>query len=127
MLPALTLRIVQPTPEARARLVAYYNQIVDRRRGEFSDVSDFAARWAEQAWRLALVLHAGLHGAQAHGHQLTLETAVNAIDLIEWFVNQQLNLLSKGRRHSARKLEDEVFELLANSEAASRCGLRDRP
>ena len=33
----------------------------------------FAARYAEQAWRLAVVLHAALHGAEAGGQPLTLE------------------------------------------------------
>jgi hypothetical protein len=106
-------RIFQPTPEALARLNDYHNRIVDRRRGDLHDLTSYAARWAEQAWRLAVVLHAGLHGARAHEHQLADETAANAVRLAQWFADQQVDILAKGRRHASQKKEEEVLELLA--------------
>jgi hypothetical protein len=107
---------IQASPEARARLEAFFNEIVDRRRtGELGDVGRYASRWCEQAARLALVLHAGLHGNQAHAHQLEIETAENAIRLARWFAHQQLGLLAKGRRQAAEKLEDEVLELIESN------------
>ena len=105
--------IIKPTPEALARLNAYHNEIVDRRRGDLHDLTSYAARWAEQAWRLAVVLHAAVHGAQAHNHPLADETAANAIRLAQWFADQQLDTLARGRRRVAQKKEDEVTELLA--------------
>jgi len=111
---------IKPTPEARQRLEAFFNEIVDRRKaGELADVGQYASRWCEQAARIALVLHAGLHGAAAHQHPLVLETADNAVKLAQWFAAQQLNLLAKGRRAAAAKLEDEVMALL---EATQRKG-----
>jgi hypothetical protein len=104
--------VLQPTPETRQRFVDYHNAIVERRKAELRDVTGFAARWCENAWRLAVVLHAGLYGADAHNHPLELATAENAIRLSEWFAEEQLEILAKGRRAAAAKLEDQVLELL---------------
>lgn len=107
---------VQATPEARQCLESYFNEIVDRRRaGELTDVSQYASRWCEQAARIALALHAGLHGAHAHQHPLELETAENAVRFAKWFADQQLGLLAKGRHAAASKQEDEVLELIESN------------
>src|SRR5262249_1039584 len=107
---------IEATPEARQRLEAYFNEIVDRRKtGELSDVSQYAARWCEQAARLAIALHAGLYGSGAHQHPLALETVEKAVQLAKWFANQQLNLLAKGRHAAATKKEDEVLELVKSN------------
>jgi hypothetical protein len=104
---------IQPTAEAHAALIGFHNEIVDRRQqGELADVGGFAARWAEQAWRLSVVLHAGFHGAEAHQHDLSAETAHSAIQLARWFSDEQLAILAKGRRAAAEKLEVQVFALL---------------
>ncbi len=104
---------IQATPQARERLEAYFNEIVDRRKaGELGDVSQYASRWCEQAARLAITLHAGLYGANAHQYSLTLETADNAVRLAKWFADQQLGLLTNGRRTAAKKVEETVLELL---------------
>ena len=104
---------ITATPEARQRLEDYFNEIVDRRKaGELADVSQYASRWCEQAARLAITLHTGLHGATAQQYPLDLETAENAVKLAKWFADQQLDLLTKGRRAAATKLEDEVLKLL---------------
>lgn len=112
----LNVHPIEPTPEARDRLVAYFNEVVARRKaGDLSDVSQYASRWCEQAARLAVVLHAGLHGAEAHRHPLALETATSAVHLAEWFAKQQLNLLAKGRRTAAEKVETAVLELIESN------------
>lgn len=104
---------IQATPEARQRLETFFDEIVDRRKaGELADVSQYASRWCEQAARLAITLHAGLHGATAHQHPLAPETADNAVTLARWFADQQLGLLAKGRHTAAAKVEEEVLELL---------------
>ncbi len=83
---------------------AHHNAIVARRRRELRDVTSFAARWNEQAWRIAVCLHGAQHGAAAHHHQLELETAQRAITLANWFAAQQLEILNAGRtqRRTAR-------------------------
>ena len=52
-------------PRSRPCSSAHYNSVVERRRGELADVGPFAARWAEQGWRLVIVLHAATWGGSA--------------------------------------------------------------
>jgi hypothetical protein len=49
---------IESTREARQMMDAHHNQIVERRLGELRDVTTYAARWNEQAWRIAVCLHA---------------------------------------------------------------------
>ena len=91
---------------------AHYNAIVKRRRGDLRDVTIYAARWNEQAWRIAVCLHAGLHGAHAHEHKLELDTVKRAIELADWFAAQQLEILSASREKARRELWNEVLSLL---------------
>ena len=87
---------------------------------DLADVGAFAARYAEQAWRVAVVLHAALLGSEAGSHSLTLETAQNAISLVEWFSAAQLDILAKGRHAAAEKVSEEVIELLATRQERQR-------
>jgi hypothetical protein len=90
----------------------HYNRIVKRRRSDLRDVTIYAARWNEQAWRIAVVLHAATHGAHAHEYKLELDTAKRAIELADWFAGQQLEILSATREKARRKIWDEVLSLL---------------
>jgi hypothetical protein len=97
-------------------LNGHFDSIVERwESGETRDVASYAARWGEQAWRLAVCLHAGEWGAQAHEQTLEVETAARAIELAEWFAAQQLEILSAGRAEGRRKKRDEVLSLLADN------------
>jgi hypothetical protein len=84
---------------------------VKRRRSDLRDVTIYAARWDEQAWRIAVCLHAGLHGAHAHEHTLDLDTAKRAIELADWFASQQLEILSASRDKARREKWDRVLSL----------------
>lgn len=108
---------ITAAPEATELLTQFHNRVVDRRAVDLADVGAFAARYAEQAWRVAVVLHAALHGAEAGGQPLSLETAQHAVQLVEWFIAAQLDILAKGRRTAAEKVETAVLELIeANRE-----------
>ncbi len=78
---------IEPTSEALEAMNAHHNAIVKRRRADLRDVTIYVARWNEQAWRIAVCLHAGLHGAHAHEHALELDTAKRAIELADWFAS----------------------------------------
>jgi hypothetical protein len=106
---------IQPADDALAALVGYHNAIVDRRKADLSDVGSFAARWAEQAWRIGVCLHAGRHGASAGERQLGVDTALAAIRLAEWFSEQQLAILGGVREAGKRAVRDEVLALLADT------------
>jgi hypothetical protein len=103
---------ITPMPEALVALNDYHNRIVERRDTDLADMGAFAARYAENAWRLSVVLHAGLHGQDAHNQPLHPETASNAVRVVEWFVASQRDILAKGRHAAAAKVEDEVLKLL---------------
>lgn len=105
---------IEPTSEARHRLNDHHNQIVKRRLNGLRDVTTYAARWNEQAWRIAVCLHAGLHGEDAGGSMLARETAVSAIALADWFAGEQLRILARGRHAARRAKRDEVRTLLAD-------------
>ena len=94
---------IVPTPEALRAFNDHHNVIVKRRRGELRDVTSYAARWNEQAWRIAVCLHAGTHGGQANEQPVSLETAQRAIVLADWFTAEQLRILNAGR--AQRKIE----------------------
>ena len=106
---------IEPTPEARQMMHAHHNQIVERRLAELRDVTTYAARWNEQAWRIAVCLHAGLHGEHAGEWTLAADTAASAIALADWFAGEQLRILARGRHAARRVKRDEVLELLADA------------
>jgi hypothetical protein len=39
-----------------------HNTIVRRGRGRLADIRSFAARWVEQTWKVAILVHVGTHG-----------------------------------------------------------------
>jgi hypothetical protein len=104
---------IEPTGEALEAMNAHHNAIVKRRRGDLRDVNIYAARWNEQAWRIAVVLHAAQYGAGAHANKLEIDTAKRAIELADWFATQQLEILSASREKARREIWDEVLSLLA--------------
>jgi replicative DNA helicase len=106
-------RIIIPSPAAMTLLTDYHNAIVDRRKNELKDVTSYAARWAEQAWRISVVLHAAEYGRQAHDHELTHATAIHATEMMDWFAAQQLDILSGGRWKAQRDRRNEVLSLFA--------------
>ena len=106
---------LEPTPEARQMMKEHHNQIVEQRLGGLRDVTTYAARWNEQAWRMAVCLHAGLHGEAAGGQALEASTAASAIALADWFAEEQLRILAGGRMAARRAKLDEVLGLLADT------------
>jgi len=105
---------IEPTTAAFQLFTDHHNHIVDRRLSDLKDITSFAGRWTEQAWRLSVVLHAAQHGAQAHEHHLSAETATAAITLADWHAAQQLDILSGGRWQAKRDQQKEVLLLLVD-------------
>lgn len=103
--------IIDPTPEARMVLDSLANESADNQEedGEWNWCRPFAARLAENAWRLALVFHAIRHAGEAPSHRLGVETANAAVRIARWFFNETLGLLSpiRSKQETARmqKLE----------------------
>ncbi len=108
-------RIVTPTPEAFTVMHLFDNECRRDRHsgGKHADVASYSARWAENAWKLALILHAGHHGAEAHMHPLTETTAKDAVELMRWFIAGQLELLAVGRNQKRQARLADLVGLLA--------------
>ena len=106
---------IEPSPEAAGILINYHNAIVDRRAGDLADIGTFAARYAENAWRMSVVLHAAQWADQAGRQPLASDTAANGVRLVDWFAQSQQEILAKGRRKAAVKVQDEVLELLTSN------------
>lgn len=103
-----TPREIQVSQEANSLFRDYENENVRRRQstGDLTGRASFVARWTENAWRLALVLHAAKEGRNADKHILAATTASDAIEIMRWFSEQQLDLITTGRHevHKARLL-----------------------
>jgi hypothetical protein len=89
--------IVPTSLAAKQVIVDYYNHIADRRGDDLKDVSGFAARWHEQASRLAVVLHAAKHGPEAARLEIQEDTARAGVEMAEWFAAEQLAILESSR------------------------------
>ncbi len=105
------------------------NECRARRRtgGDVNDIAGFAARWAEQAWRLSVGLHAMAHGDTAHDHPLSAEIAQHGITLARWFIEQQLVLLNADRRKRQGERAERLIEILRKNDGkVTLRALRDR-
>jgi acetolactate synthase regulatory subunit len=74
--------------------------------------ASFVARWTENAWRLALVLHAAEHGTNAHNVMLPPETAQSATRIIDWFARGQLDLIQRSRRDEDNDSVERLLEIV---------------
>ena len=105
---------IQPAPEVLQLMDAHCDCIIERLKTDLQDVETYAARWNEQAWRIAVCLHAGLHGENAGKQTMSGATAASAIAIADWFAGEQLRILARGRQVARRAKLDEVLELLAD-------------
>jgi len=100
--------------------------VVRRRRTgcELHDVASYAARWAEIAWRLCVVIHAAEHGTDAPKHSLSEASANAAVTLMKWFAREQLSILSEGLLERKTERVEKVVQVLSKS-PGERLSLRE--
>lgn len=96
---------IQAEREARRVIVNFKNASSARTRegGDLRDIAPFVNRWAENAWRLAVVLHAGKYGRKAGKVELELDTAHRAVEIVKWFNREQLAILAPERSKRNKK------------------------
>lgn len=99
--------------------------LVERQRpgGDLADVASCAARWVEQTWRIMLVLHVAKQW-KTSPHHVSMDTAAEAIQLMNWFATQQLLLLSTKREKKQDERFDALMEILRRKSGQC-CSLRD--
>ena len=102
--------------EARSIIVGFKNESNARTResNDLRDVASFVARWAENAWRVALVLHAAEHGRETGRHDLTADTARRAVEIVKWFCQEQLKILAPMRSERNRGRLTRLLSILAD-------------
>jgi len=115
--------VVQPDHEAVELMRDFYNSTVDER---YADVAPYVARWEENAWRIALVLHALEHGANADKKMLSGDVAARAIAIQKFFGEQQLAFLSAGRQAKRDKRKSKVLEVVAKKFATAKLPVAER-
>jgi hypothetical protein len=108
------LRINKPlripdSPEALEEIRLYHNTLVAERLGALADISSIVARWHELALRVSIVLHALDYGKEAYQHPIEDSTAHDAVQIVDWFSKQELQLLQPTRE--AQK-EDRLNRLI---------------
>ena len=89
--------VIVGTPSARQAIADYHNEIADRRGNTLKDIGGFAARWPEQACRIAIVLHAAKHASNAQQQEIQEDTVMAAIEIAKWFEGEQLAVLERAR------------------------------
>jgi replicative DNA helicase len=103
-----------PYSEEPARLIRnFHNGLIARRQTDLRDINSFIARWHENVWCTAVVIHAAKHGPLSHTMQIHPETALNAIKIVEWFGAEQIRVLSNMRYIADLKQIDALVELIA--------------
>jgi hypothetical protein len=87
---------ISAEPAAREVFGNYQKEIHSKiQNGEFSDIRTFAMRWAEIAWKIALILHCAEYAETAHTKQLSSSTAADAVAIMKWFATHQRELLGE--------------------------------
>jgi hypothetical protein len=93
--------IISADPKVHVLMRNYYNHWVRLRKADLRDIQQFPARWGENAWRIAVCLHAAKYCARAGGVSMELDTAQAAIEIMDWFSDQLIGLMHKGREEHA--------------------------
>jgi hypothetical protein len=76
--------------------------------GTLTDVSSFVSRWGEWAQRIAVNLQAAKFVANNTNETIARETMNDAIQIAEWFVNEQLRILHEGRMAAHESKEESL-------------------
>jgi hypothetical protein len=102
--------VVPTAPAIRSHFIGHENRARRLRSpgGRLQDIPSFAARWTQNAFRIALVLHVATHGSAAHERPLAMETALAALTIMEWFENQQVRLLTDRMNETDNKRADRL-------------------
>ena len=112
-------------PEAKALLIDYHDSLVTRVNDptDLKDVRSFVARWAEWAWRVALIFHVVQHRREAATEQISAETVRNAITLTKFYAAKKLALLSRSRSKTRLNLDQKIIDLAIEKKCLSAADL----
>lgn len=120
--------VIGATKNARDVFRTFHNQAVDRIRGggDLIAIDSYVARWAENAWRVALVLHVTKYGGDAGRGPIDEATAKEAVEIMQWFIAQQLTFLDAFRPRQSNVRLEKLLAILREAGGGKTMGvLRD--
>ena len=100
--------VIQLPEDVMSVYTKYFNDIVKERQagGRLEQVNAYAARWEENALRIGVCLHAAKYPEKAMARSFSLQTAHEAIGLMKWFAEQQMQLLEGSLEQQNQELEE---------------------
>lgn len=103
---------IEATPEARQRIDEYRESIkrllLDPK--GLQDIKSFAQRWAEWAWRFALLFHVITYRRDASKFPISEETATNAIQFAKYYAWRKSVILSAARVDKKKAIRDKILD-----------------
>lgn len=107
---------IKLSKKASADLHSEANREIEKLR-DHSQVHDaYAARYGENLIKITLILHALIHGENAHLNTVQSRTVGDAIKIMRWFRKQQTLLLGEAERDSLNILRDRVLQIMSDAE-----------
>ena len=110
-----SVETVKMSTEAIQLTVDFRNEYVDAQ-DELGGLSSLPERWAENALRIALVMHVCMHSNKPADHELNKGTMSDAIRIMWWFIGRQLACIDevKGFEPLANDCKVKVLTKLKN-------------
>ena len=110
-----SVETVKMSTEAIQLYVDFRNDYVDAQ-DELGGLSSLPERWAENALRIALVMHVCMHSNKPADHELNKGTMSDAIRIMWWFIGRQLACIDevKGFEPLANDCKVKVLTKLKN-------------
>jgi hypothetical protein len=108
-----SVETVKMSTEAIQLTVDFRNDYVDAQ-DELSGLCSLPERWAENAVRVALVLHVCKHSNKPTDHELNKKTMTDAVRIMWWFIGRQLACMENYQDQDpvTGLLKSKVFEFL---------------
>lgn len=107
---------VNVTSEASDEMVMFSMEIARLRGNDLSDVENLAARYVENACRICLCLHGARHGKKAPELPIDVETVQGAIEIMKFFIDEQLYLFETFRRRQKQEVFQQIIRLIRENE-----------
>lgn len=103
---------IEATAEARQRIDEYRESIKPLLRDPkgLQDIRSFAQRWAEWAWRFALLFHVITYRKEASNFLISEKTAANAVQFAKYYAWRKSVILSAARADKKKAIRDKILE-----------------
>src|SRR5260221_6275512 len=105
-------KTIKVSGEVMATMKEWEQHIVDLRLGKLSDFDGFAARWIENGWRIAGILHVAKHLDKSHEVPLDKKSAETAIKMMDFFILEKLALMNDSREVARSNQIDKIAKFI---------------